>query len=47
MKNKLINMYLDYYNNFLSVEGFANYYGLDNAQRVINIGRELYNRSIK
>ena len=41
MKRKLINLFLDYFNNFLSVEGFASYYGLsiENANRVIHLGR--------
>jgi hypothetical protein len=35
--------YLDYFNNFLTVKGFARYYGfnVDFAERLINLGREI------
>jgi hypothetical protein len=35
--------YLDYFNNFITVEVFARYYGLnvDFAERLINLGREI------
>ena len=44
-KEQVINMYLDYVNNFLTVEAFASYYGLLHwqANKVINLGRELLN----
>ena len=40
---KLINMFLDWKNNFLTVGRFAEYYSLtiDKANEVINKGREL------
>lgn len=40
---KLINMFLDWKNNFLTVGGFAEYYSLtiDKANEIINKGREL------
>lgn len=46
MKEKVEAIYLDYFNNFLSVEGFASYYNMatDKASRVINIGRRLNHR---
>jgi hypothetical protein len=36
-------LYLDYFNNFLTVERFAEYYELDviTAQNVINEGRKI------
>lgn len=44
MKKKLQKLFLDYFNNFLSVEGFASYYGFDlsKAQRVIDLGRKIH-----
>lgn len=43
LKQHIENMYLDYFNNFLSVYRFAEYYDLelDTAERVINLGRKL------
>ncbi len=41
-KDKVKEMYLDYLNNFLSVEKFAEHYGMseEKANRIIEIGRE-------
>lgn len=46
---KLINMFLDWKNNFLTVGRFAEYYSLtiDKANEVINKGRELNERRPK
>lgn len=46
MKNKIETLYLDWFNNFLTVERFAEYYGMsvDKAHRVIRIGRYLNQR---
>ena len=46
MKNKLETLYLDWFNNFLTVDRFAEYYGMtaEKANRVINIGRKLNHR---
>jgi len=46
MKNKVEELYLDYVNNFLTVECFSEYYGLslEKGYRVIKIGRAI-NRS--
>jgi len=43
--DRIILMYLDYWNNFLTVDNFAEYYGIDNktAQGIINRGRHLFN----
>lgn len=44
-ETKLIDMYVDYFNNFLTVERFAEYYSLtiDSANNLIEIGRKLNN----
>jgi len=46
---KLIELYLDYWNNFLSVSRFAEYYSLeeDDAQLLIEIGRKYYERQVE
>ena len=38
---ELENMYLDYFNNFLTVGRFAEYYGISvkEANEIINLGR--------
>lgn len=35
-------LFLDYMNNFITLSGFAEYYGISQAtaQRVINLGKE-------
>ena len=47
MKQKIEKLYLDYFNNFLTVEYFANYYGLEleKAYRIINLGRKINNNA--
>ena len=42
-KTKIETLYLDYFNNFLTVECFAESYELDylEAQRIIKIGQKL------
>ena len=49
MKSKVINMFLDWFNNFLTVQAFADYYGISRwrALRVIELGRLLHNRKIE
>ena len=46
--NKKVEMFLDYFNNFLSVEGFAEHYGLTNAQasEVIESGRLIHEERV-
>jgi hypothetical protein len=41
---ELFKIYLDYRNNFLTVQGYANYYNLpyDLAMSLINHAREIY-----
>lgn len=43
MKAKIHELYLDYFNNFLSVARFAEYYSLTDEQaiRIIRIGQRL------
>lgn len=42
----LADLFLDYFNNFLTVERFAEYYGLEPkvAARVIRWGRKLHEK---
>lgn len=45
-ETELISQYVDYFNNFLTIERFAEYYAypIDTAKYVINKGRELNNK---
>lgn len=49
MKQQIETLYLDYFNNFLTIPCFAEYYNLtmNQAERVINIGRKLNHRKSK
>lgn len=49
MKQELINLYLDWFNNFLTVERFAEYYQMPifMALIVIRSGKLLYEKDIK
>jgi hypothetical protein len=42
-RKRIENMYIDYFNNFLSIQRFADHYDLEieTAYRIIDIGREL------
>ena len=44
MKAKIEAAYLDWFNNFLSVAGYADYYGIpiDKARHTIDLGRRLH-----
>jgi hypothetical protein len=46
--DKYEELYLDYVNDFLTVERFANYYGMSKeyANHVIEIGRKLNNKEL-
>jgi len=46
MKKKIQEMYLDWVNNFLSLERFSEYYNIppQKAEKIINLGRILNNR---
>lgn len=43
-ESKLEQMFLDYFNNFLTIERFADYYNLDlkQAEFIIDKGRQLH-----
>lgn len=44
MKNQLADFYLQYLNDFLTIERFASYHGMDitTTQNLVNIGREFH-----
>lgn len=46
-QTELITQYLDYFNNFLTLQRFAEYYGYDceSAKIIIEKGRELLNKT--
>lgn len=46
---KLIELYLDYFNSFLSVGKFAEHYSLDedDASLLIEMGRKYYERQVE
>lgn len=43
--DRIILMYLDYWNNFLTVDSFAEYYSIDRSKAldIISRGYKLYN----
>jgi len=43
MKKQLNTLYLDYFNNFITLSAFAEHYNMneDKALRVISIGRKI------
>ena len=43
LAKELNELYVDYFNNFLTVEGFADYYGYSDffARKIINSGRKI------
>lgn len=45
MRNQLIDIYLDYWNNYLTCERYAECNGLhvNEAQALIDLAREVYN----
>ena len=45
MHRFLIDCYLDFWNDFLTVEGYASHYKIsyELAENIINTGREFYN----
>jgi hypothetical protein len=46
---QIINLYLDYVNNFLTVKRFANYYNISESRalKIIDKGRKLLNKGAK
>lgn len=49
MKTKLQNLFLDYFNNFLTVPYFAEYYGfsVEKAKRIIKLGEKIHEKRRK
>jgi hypothetical protein len=49
MKNRIKELYLDYFNNFLTIACFAEYHQLseEKARRILFIGRKLNDRKGK
>jgi len=47
-KDNMIKMYLDWFNNFLTVQAFADYYQLsiDKAEEVIEQGRHEHEKRV-
>jgi len=45
MRRFLIDCYLDYWNDFITIEGYASHYDIscELAENLINTGREFYN----
>ncbi len=48
MKKKLIDFYLDYVNNYLTVPVMAEHYGIDpiDCVQLISMGRKLHNENV-
>lgn len=46
MKRVILDMYMDYWQDFLTVERFAEYYDIseEKAERVIAIGRRIHDK---
>lgn len=44
-RDQLVSVYLDWFNNFVSIETYASYYGLtiDEATRLIEVARMVSN----
>lgn len=49
MFKKLQNLYLSWVNEFISLERFAEYYGMteERANRVVNVGRDVHERHVR
>lgn len=49
MKKQLIDFYLDWFNNFVSVTALADYYGIDewHALDLIRIGKQLHENEVE
>lgn len=47
--NKYKEMFLDWFNNFISIERFAEYYNINTkeAELIIQKGRELHEKGVK
>lgn len=49
MKNKLADLFLEYFNDYLTVEKFAEHKGISEgrAWRIIQLGRVLHDRRVR
>jgi len=49
MKKQLINFYLEFINDFLTADRFAEYHGLTRAETInlLSVGKKYYNESIE
>ncbi len=49
IKQELIDVYLDWMNNFISIPAFADYYGLSekDAKVVLDLGRKYHEQKAK
>lgn len=48
MKKQIIDAFLDYFNNFITLEKFAEYYGISEsaAKKIIDAGREMHENEV-
>lgn len=48
-KFSVIELYLDYVNNFLTIEKFAEHYNMDekHAKRLIDLGKDIHEHHLK
>lgn len=49
IREDLIDVYLDWMNNFVTIPAFADYYGLseEESKKVIDLGKKIYERRLK
>lgn len=49
IRENLIEVYIDWCNNFVTIPAFADYYGLseEESKQVIELGKKIYERRIK
>jgi hypothetical protein len=44
LREQFVEWYLDFVNNFLTLDGFAEYYGIsrDQAEQVVKLGKQIH-----
>lgn len=49
IRENLIDVYLDWLNNFVTIPAFADYYGLseEESKKVIDLGKKIHERRLK
>ena len=49
IREELIDVYLDWMNNFVTIPAFADYYGLseEESKKVIDLGKKIHERRLK